>query len=160
MINRPRTAFVSVDAVAVSMIVLGSDARAKSGPAASPQKYVRYLEKLAEGELKNGTSLMQRLSSLESTLKRLENTPNPSHRLAGRIAAQEKTIYNQELKVSSKIQKNANALLAIQADLQALPSAELQALPPKQQQLVTSLLNSIQTQVASDTGVQVATPTR
>ena len=39
MINRPRTAFVSIAAVAVSMIVLGTDARAKSGPAASPQKY-------------------------------------------------------------------------------------------------------------------------
>ena len=40
MINRTRTAFVSVAAVAVSMFVLGSDARAKSVSAASPEKYV------------------------------------------------------------------------------------------------------------------------
>ena len=158
MINRTRTAFVSVAAVAVSMFVLGSDARAKSVSAASPQKYVRYLQQLAKAEVKNGTSLMHRASSLETTMNRLENIPNQGPRLARRIATQEKTIYKQELMVSSQIQKNINTLLATQGKLQALPPVVLQALPPKQQQLVSSLLNSIQTQVVSERGV--ATPTR
>ena len=150
MMNRLRTVLVSVTAVAVSMMVLGSNARAKSVPTASQQKYLRFLERLAEREMENGTSLMQRLSSLESTLKRLENIPDPGPRLARRIATQEKTVYNKELMVFSEIQKNINALLATQADLQALP--------PKEQKLVSSLLKSIQTQVASEKGV--ATPTR
>ncbi len=150
MMNRLRTVLVSVAAVAVSMIVLGSDARAKSVPTKSQQKYLRFLERLAEREMENGTSLVQRLSSLESTLKRLENIPDPGPWLARRIATQEKTVYNKELMVFSEIQKNINALLATQADLQALP--------PKEQKLVSSLLKSIQTQVASEKGV--ATPTR
>ena len=102
MINRTRTAFVSVAAVAVSMFVLGSDARAKSVPAASPQKYVRYLQQLAKGDMKIGTSLMQRSNSLQSTMNRLKNIPQPGPRLAQRIATQEKTVYNQELTVFSK----------------------------------------------------------
>ena len=48
MMNRLRTVFVSVTAVAVSMIVLGSDARAQSVSTASPQKYLRLLQRLAE----------------------------------------------------------------------------------------------------------------
>jgi hypothetical protein len=150
MMNRLRTVLVSVTAVAVATMVLGSNARAKSVPTASQQKYLRLLERLAEREMENGTSLMQRLSSLESTLKRLENIPDPGPRLARRIATQEKTVYNKELMVFSEIQKNTNALLATQADLQALP--------PKEQKLVSSLLKSIQAQVASEKGV--ATPTR
>ena len=82
MINRTRTAFVSVAAVAVSMFVLGSDARAKSVPAASPQKYVRYLQQLAKGDMKIGTSLMQRSNSLQSTMNRLKNIPQPGPRCA------------------------------------------------------------------------------
>ena len=150
MMNRLRTVLVSVTAVAVAMMVLGSNARAKSVPTKSQQEYLRFLERLAEREMENGTSLIQRLSSLESTLKRLENIPDPGPRLARRIATQEKIVYNKELMVFSEIQKNINALLATQADLQALP--------PKEQKLVSSLLKSIQAQVASEKGV--ATPTR
>ena len=130
MMNRLRTVLVSVTAVAVAMMVLGSNARAKSVSTASPQKYLRFLERLAEREMENGTSLMQRLSSLESTLKRLENIPDPGPRLARRIATQEKTVYNKELMVFSEIQKNINALLATQADLQALPPEGAEAQSP------------------------------
>ena len=150
MINRPRTAFVSVVAVAVAMIVLGSDARAKSVSTASHQKYVRFLQRLAQGEIKNGISLMRRLSSLERTMKKLENIPHPGPRLARRIATQEKTIYNQELMVFSKNQKNTNALLATQAALQGLPLQD--------QAQVSNLLNRIQGAVVSERGV--ATPVR
>src|SRR5271166_1988591 len=150
MINRTRTAFVSVAAVAVSMFVLGSDARAKSVPAASPQKYVRYLQQLAKGDMKIGTSLMQRSNSLQSTMNRLKNIPQPGPRRAQRIATQEKTVYNQELTVFSKIHHNTNALLATQADIQALP--------PQEQAQFANLLSSIQGVVASERGV--ATPTR
>jgi len=151
MINRPRTAFVSIAAVAVSMIVLGTDARAKSGPAASPQKYVRYLEKLAKGEMKNGTSLVQRASSLESTLKRLENIPNPGPRLAAKIAAD----FKQESKVVASLQNNANAL---QATIKALMAVPLADLPPQQQAQVSSVVKSGQILVAAEKGV--ATPVR
>ena len=48
MINRPRTALVSVAAVAVAMMVLGSNARAQSVSTASPQNYVRFLQGLPE----------------------------------------------------------------------------------------------------------------
>ena len=37
-------------------------------PTASQQKYLRLLERLAEGEIKTGISLMQRYSSLETTI--------------------------------------------------------------------------------------------
>ena len=132
MINRPRTAFLSVATVAVSMILLGSDARARDPElipsdrsTASSQSYVSFLEKLAAGEIQYGTSLVQRSSSLEGTMDRLESIPHPSPRLARLIATQETTIFNQELIVFSMIQHNTNALLATQADLQAL------SLPPR-----------------------------
>ena len=154
MINRPRTAFVSVAAVAVSMIVLGSDARAKSVPAASPQKYVRFLQQLAKGEMKNGTSLMQRASSLERTMNRLKNIPNPGPRLARRIATQEKTVSSKSrwsLLDPEKHQRPSSDT----GGPQALPPADL---TPRQQAQVSSLLSSIQAQVVSERGV--ATPTR
>jgi len=150
MINRTRTAFVSVAAVAVSMFVLGTDARAKSVPAASPQKYVRYLQQLAKGDMKNGTSLIKTANSLQGKMNKLKNIPNPGPRLAQRIATQEKTVYNQELTVSSKIHHNTSALLATQADILALPTQE--------QAQFSNLLSKMQGVVASEKGV--ATPTR
>ncbi|MGZ3392975.1 MAG: hypothetical protein ACXWPK_02380, partial [Isosphaeraceae bacterium] len=115
MMNRLRTAFVSVAAVAVSMIVLGSDARAKSVPTASQQKYLRLLERLAEGEIKTGTSLMLRYSSLERTINRLESIPHPRPRLAREIARaiairskQESNNFKQESKVVASLQQNTN----------------------------------------------------
>ena len=150
MMNRLRTAFVSVTAVAVSMIVLGSDARAKSVPTASQQNYLRLLERLAEGEIKNGTSLMQRYSSLEMTINRLENIPHPRPRLAREIAAEIATDFKQESRVVASLQNNTNALLATQADLQALP--------PQEKAQVSNLLNSIQRLVVEERGA--ATPVR
>ena len=150
MMNRLGTALVSVTAVAVAMMVLGSNARAKSVRTASPQKYVRFLQGLAEGEIKSGTSLIQRYSSLERTINRLENTPHPRPRLAREIAAEIATDSKQESGVVASLQKNTNALLATQADLQALP--------PQEKAQVSNLLNSIQTLVVSEKGV--ATPVR
>jgi hypothetical protein len=165
MMNRLRTAFVSVAAVAVSMIVLGSDARAKSVPTASQQKYLRLLERLAEGEIKNGISLMQRYSSLEWTINRqemainrLESIPHPGPRLARAIARaiatdskQESNVSKQESKVVASLQQNTNALLATKAELQALP-------PQEKAQVSNLLLNSIQRLVVEERGV--ATPVR
>jgi len=153
MINRSRTAFVSVATVAVSMILLGSDARARSvSPAAPPQNYVRFLEMLASREIKTGNSLMGRLSSLEKRMNRLESIPQPGPRLARLIATQEKIIFNQELIVFSMIHHNINSLLATQADLQALPLP----LPPREQAQISKLLSSIQKVVVAEKGV--ATP--
>ena len=151
MINRPRTAFVSIAAVAVSMIVLGTDARAKSGPAASPQKTVRFLESLAAREMKTGKSLVRRANALEGTINILENRPNPGPRLARQIATDSK----QLSKVVASLQANTNVLQATTVLLQAVPSADL---TPRQQAQVSSLLSSMQAQVVSDKGV--ATPTR
>ena len=154
MMNRLRTALVSVTAVAVAMMVLGSNARAKSVPTPSQQKYLRLLERLAEGEIKTGTSLVQRDSyldmAIDSLTDRLENIPHPRPRLAREIVAAIAFDSNQDSWVDAGIQKNNNALLATEAELQALPpqekapatlqkninallaleAAELQALPP------------------------------
>ena len=62
MMNRLRTVLVSVTAVAVAMMVLGSNARAQSVSTASPQNYLRFLEGLAEREMKKGDPRTQRLS--------------------------------------------------------------------------------------------------
>ncbi|MGB2607912.1 MAG: hypothetical protein WBC80_02985, partial [Isosphaeraceae bacterium] len=139
--------------VAVSMIVLGSDARAKSVPTESQQKYLRLLERLAEGEIKTGISLVQRYSSLERTINRLENVPHPRPRLAREIATDSKQESNdskQESKVVASLQQNTKALLATKA--------ELQALPPQEKAQVSNLLNSIQRLVVEERGV--ATPVR
>jgi len=156
---------VSVAAVAVSMIVLGSDARAKSVPTASQQKYLRLLERLAEGEIKNDISLMQRYSSLERainglerTINRLESIPHPRPQLAREIAREiatdsrlETNVTKQESMVVASLQQNTNALLATEADLQALP-------PQEKAQVSNLLLNSIQRLVVEER--EVATPVR
>ena len=54
MMNRLRTVLVSVTAVAVTMMVLGSNARAQSVSTASPQNYLGFLQGLCE--MKKGTS--------------------------------------------------------------------------------------------------------
>ena len=106
MINRPRTAFVSIAAVAVSMIVLGTDARAKSGPAASPQNYMRFLRRLPDA--RTGMSLTQTIMSKETTRDSLKEIPLPNRRQVQRIA----TLYNQEMSVYTKLQTNISALVA------------------------------------------------
>jgi len=146
MMNRLRTALVSVTAVAVAMMVLGSNARAKSVPTPSQQKYLRLLERLAEGEIKTGTSLMLRYSSLGRTINRLENVPHPRPRLAREIAAAIARDSKQESKVVASLQQNTNALLATKADLQALP-------PQEKAQVSNLLLNSIQRLVVEERGV-------
>src|SRR5208337_1135609 len=60
MMNRLRTVLVSVTAVAVAMMVLGSNARAQSVSTASPQNYLRFLQGLRE--MKKGDPRTQRLS--------------------------------------------------------------------------------------------------
>jgi hypothetical protein len=136
MMNRLRTVLVSVTAVAVTMMVLGSNAQAKSVvPTASQQKYLRFLQKLTQKETKLtqeemklaqrdmnlaqrdmnlGNSLMQKYSSLESAMNSLILNSHPSPRLNREIA----TLYNQELRVFSNIQQNINALRASEAVLQ------------------------------------------
>src|SRR5271157_2896351 len=59
MMNRLRTVLVSVTAVAVAMMVLGSNARAQSVSTASPQNYLRFLQGLRE--MKKGDPRTQRL---------------------------------------------------------------------------------------------------
>lgn len=164
MMNRLRTALVSVTAVAVAMMVLGSNARAKSVPTPSQQKYLRLLERLAEREIKTGISLVQRYSSLETAIdrlemaiNRLENIPHPRPRLAREIAAKiatdsklESNDFKQESKVVASLQKNINALLATEA--------ELQALPPQEKAQVSNLLNIMQRLVVEER--RDATPVR
>ncbi len=106
MINRPRTAFVSIAAVAVSMIVLGTDARAKSVPAASPQNYMGFLRRLPDA--RTGMSLTQTIMSKEMTRDSLKEIPLPNPRQVQKIA----TLYTQEMSVYSRLQTNISALVA------------------------------------------------
>ena len=166
MMNRLRTALVSVIAVAVAMMVLGSNARAGSVSTASPQNYLSFLQGLTETH--NGISLMQRYSSLDRTMNILKHIPLPGPRLVRQIA----TLYNQELMVFSNIQKNINALLATQAALQvqyqALQSQKEALLAAgrvnrarqvaMQQGQVYNVVHSVQSLIVAERGV--ATPTR
>jgi hypothetical protein len=112
MMNRLRTVFVSVTAVAVAMMVLGSNARARSvatasrHPTASQQNYASFLLRLPDA--RTGMSLMQRLMTQETTRNILKHIPFPSPRQIQRIA----TLYNQEMSVFSKLQTNISALVA------------------------------------------------
>ena len=90
MMNRIRTALVSVTAVAVAMMVLGSNARAQS---------VSSLEKRASSLENQGKSLVGLLNRLE---KRKPQTL---------------TLYNKELSDFSMIQVNIHALVANQSAL-------------------------------------------
>ena len=100
---------------------------------------------------------MQRYSSLERNINRLESIPHPRPRLAREIARaiatdskQESNDSKQESKVVASLQQNTKALLATKA--------ELQALPPQEKAQVSNLLNSIQRLVVEERGV--ATPVR
>ena len=118
MMNRLRTVFVSVTAVAVAMMVLGSNARARSvatasrHPTASQQNYTVFLLRLPAA--KTGIALLQRYKSLEATSNILKHIPLPSPRITRQIAS----LYNQETRVYSNLQKNINALVASQGVLQ------------------------------------------
>jgi hypothetical protein len=163
MINRSRTAFVSVATVA--MIVLGSNAQAKSA-ASEPQSYLKFLRQLPSAA--KGLSLLERFSSLDRTLTILKHDPAPGPRQLKRIA----TLFNQETSVFSKIQNNINALLASEAKLQGKYMAlELQKESllaagrvnrarqvAMQQGQVFNVENSVQSLIATERGV--ATPTR
>jgi len=95
MMNRLRTVLVSVTAVAVTMMVLGSNAQAKSVLTASQQNYLRFLQNLTQGEMNlaqgemnlaqremnSGNSLMQSYGSLESAMNSLILKSNPGSRL-------------------------------------------------------------------------------
>ena len=105
MMNRLRTALLSVAAVAVSMMVLGSNAQAKS-VATRPQSYLKFLRQLPSAA--NGRSLLQRYNSPARTLNIPRRNPAPGPRQIQRIA----TLYNREMSVFSRIQNNINALLA------------------------------------------------
>jgi len=163
MINRSRTAFVSVATVA--MIVLGSNAQAKSA-ASEPQSYLKFLRQLPSAA--NGLSLLQQYSSLERNLNILRHDPAPGPRQLKRIA----TLYNQETSVFSKIKNNINALLASEAVLQgkylALQAQKESLLAAgrvsqarqvaMQQGQVFNVENSVQSLIVTERGV--ATPTR
>ncbi len=111
MIKRPRTALVSVVAVAVATIVLGSDARAQVPT--EPQAYWKWLRGLPS--VGNAISLLQTYSTLERNLNIWTIVPSPGAHQLQRIA----TLYNQEVSVYSKIQNNINALLTSEAVLQS-----------------------------------------
>src|SRR5208337_741090 len=147
MMNRLRTALVSVTAVAVAMMVLGSNARAQSVSTASPQDYLTFLQGLPE--MKNGEPWTQGLGSLGNEAAKGEFLMQEGQFLMQLLSIlemipQTATLYNQELRVFSMIQNNINALLAIEAKL-----------PP---QAFETELNSIQALVVKERGV--ATPVR
>ena len=140
MMNRLRTALVSVTAVAVAMMVLGSNARAQSVSTASPQNYLTFLQGLPE--MKNGKPWTRGLGSLGKEAAEGEFLMQLLSTLE--MIPQTATLYNEELSVFSMIQNNINALLAIEAKL-----------PP---QAFETELNSIQALVVKERGV--ATPVR
>jgi hypothetical protein len=162
MMNRLRTAFVSVAAVAVTMMVLGSNAQAQSVSTASPQNYLSFLERLAQGEITSGDSLMQGYSSLERTMNVLENTlrntRHPSPGLVQEITTLENIIYNQELMVFSNIQNNIKALLGTEALLEVQYQVLQSQKDQKDARQVLNLLNSMQGLVVAERGA--ASPSR
>jgi len=165
MIKRPRTAFLSVAAVAVATIVLGSDARAQAVPTA-PQAYLKFLRGLPSAA--NGISLLQRYHTLERDLTILTNVPYPGPRLVRQIA----TLYNQEVSVYSKIRNNINALLTSEAVLQSkylAQGAKIEALLAAgrvfqarqvaiQQGQTLNVMGSVKSLIVAERGV--ATPIR
>jgi len=165
MIKGPRTTLLSVAAVAVATIVLGSDVRAQAVPT-SPQAYLRFLRKLPSAA--KGISLLQRYNTLERTLNILTGVPSPGAHQLQRIAS----LSNQEMVVYSAIQNNINALLTSEAVLKSkylAMQAQVAALLASgrvfqarqvaiQEGHTFNLMNSVQSMVASERGV--ATPVR
>jgi hypothetical protein len=166
MISRPRTTLVSATAVALTLMLLGSSARAQSIPNPSPQSYLRFLSGLPEA--RNGMSLMQRYTTLERRINILQRIPQPGPRIVQQLA----TLFTQQTRVYANLQSSINALLARQAvlqrqylSLQAQKEALLSAGRVNQarrvaiqQGQVSNVLNSVQRLVASERGV--ATPVR
>lgn len=126
MMNRLRTALVSVAAVTVAMMVLGSNAQAQSVPTATPDNFASFL--LGLPAARTGISLMQRYKTLESTMNILKNIPLPSPRIVRQISS----LYNQETTVYSSLQKNISALLVSRGVL----GAQYQALETQKESLL------------------------
>jgi len=142
MMNRPRTALLSVTAVAVAMMVLGSDVRAQSVPTASPGNYASFL--LGLPGAKTGISLMQSYKSLERSMIILKNIPLPGPRTIGQISA----LFNQETRVYSNLQKNINALVVSRGVLEG----QYQALETKKESLLSKGKVSLAQRVAMKQG--------
>jgi hypothetical protein len=166
MINRQRRALVSFAAVAVAMMVLGSDARAQSASTASSQSYTSFL--LGLPAAKAGIALMQSYKSLERSLIVLKNIPLPGPGIIRQISS----LYNQETRVFANLQKNINALVVSRGVLvqqyQTLESKKESLLAKGkitqaqrvaiQQGQVVNHLNSLQGLVMAERGL--ATPAR
>ena len=166
MMNRLRTALVSVTAVAVAMMVLGSNARAQSVSTASQQNYASFLLRLPE--VKTGISLLQTYKYLERIRNILKNIPHPRPWITRQIS----TLYNLEIRVLTNLQKNLNALLAREVVLkgrylaletrrEALLSMGRVLLAQRvaiQQGQVLNVLNGVQGLVVAERGL--ATPVR
>ena len=120
----------------------------QSVPTASQQKYLRLLERLAEGEIKNGilsdaeiTAPWRGYNTLERNINRLESIPHPRPRLAREIARgnchrlqARVNDSKQESKVVASLQQNTKALLATKAELSGSASAgEGSGLQPTEQ---------------------------
>jgi adenosine deaminase len=160
MMNRLRTALVSVTAVAVAMMVLGSNARAKSVPSAS-QRYVVVLTRLAQVEIRNGISLLQRYSSLQSTVNRLDSlsmAAAPNSRLVATIDVRIAAVSNRAATVYAGIQNNANFVEATTTALKTVAPLAVPPLPPRAQARVAFTVSSGQILVGVERGV--ATPIR
>ncbi len=165
MINRPRTALLSVAAVAVATIVCGSSARAQAVYTA-PQDYLRFLRQLPSAA--NGISLLQRYNTLQRNLNILTNDPSPGPRQLQQIAS----LSARQMGVFASIQNNINALLTSEAVLQSkylAQEAKIEALlaagrvyqarqVAAQQGQTYNVMGSVLSLIVSERGV--ATPVR
>jgi len=142
MMNRPRTALLSVTAVAVAMMVLGSDVRAQSVPTASPGNYASFL--LGLPGAKNGISQMQRYKSLERNMIILKNIPLPGPGIIQQISS----LYYQEKRVYSNLQKSINALVASRGVMEG----QYQALETKKEGLLSKGKVALAQRVAIEQG--------
>ena len=84
MINRLRTAFLSVATVAVSMIVLGSDARARSVPP-RPQNYLRFLQRVGSTRNENEYLSDAEIQLPAEDLNILRHNPRPGPRRSSEL---------------------------------------------------------------------------
>lgn len=166
MIKRPWTAFLSLTAVTIAMMVFGSDARAQSASTASSQTYANFLLELPAA--RTGIALTQRYKTLERSLVILENIPLPSPKILGQISS----LTNQLARVYNNLQVNINALIAsrgvLEGQYQALELkkesllaegkvSQAQRVAVKQGQVFNNL-NSLQGLVLAEKGM--ATPVR
>ncbi len=165
MINRPRTALLSVAAVAFATIVCGSSARAEAVHT-SPQSYLKFLLQLPSAA--TSMSLLQRFNTLERSLNILKSDPLPGPRQLQQIAS----LSAKQMGVYSSIQININALLTSAAVLQSkylAQEAKIEALlaagrvnqarqVAAQQAQTFNVMNSVQSLIVSERGL--ATPVR